>query len=44
MNATRVGITLQPEPRYCELLEPVFADEADYFEIAPETCHCPASW
>ena len=37
MSAPRIGITLQPERRYLELLEPLFVDEADYFEIAPET-------
>ncbi len=31
------GITLQPEPKYLELLEPIFHDEAEYFEITPET-------
>ena len=32
-----VGFVLQPEERYLELLEPVFGELADYFEIAPET-------
>ena len=32
----RVGITLQPDQRYLELLQSVF-DDADYFEVAPET-------
>lgn len=32
----RVGITLQPEEAYLDLLQPVF-DVADYFEVAPET-------
>jgi uncharacterized protein (UPF0276 family) len=35
MNA-RVGISLQPEVAFLELLAPVLAD-ADYFEVAPET-------
>ena len=35
-SSPRIGITLQPEVRYLELLQPVF-DDADYFEIAPET-------
>ncbi|MEZ4384862.1 MAG: DUF692 family protein, partial [Nannocystaceae bacterium] len=32
-----VGFVLQPEDAYLELLEPVFGELADYFEIAPET-------
>jgi len=32
-----VGITLQPDRRYLDLLAPLFADDADYFEVAPET-------
>jgi uncharacterized protein (UPF0276 family) len=35
-TAVRVGITLQPERRYLDLLAPLF-DEADYVEVAPET-------
>lgn len=35
-ESPRVGITLQPDERYLELLQPVF-DDADYFEVAPET-------
>lgn len=31
-----VGLTLQPEPAYLELLAPLFA-EVDYFEVTPET-------
>ena len=31
-----VGVTLQPDERYLDLLQPVF-DLADYFEVAPET-------
>lgn len=37
MVAPRIGITLQPEVKYLDLLEPLFRDEVDYFEIAPET-------
>jgi len=37
VDAPRIGITLQPEQRYLDLLEPLFFDDADYFEIAPET-------
>ncbi len=37
MRTPLVGITLQPELKYLDLLEPLFRDEADYFEIAPET-------
>ena len=37
----RVGITLQPEQRFLDLLQPVF-DEADYFQVAPETTWRPA--
>jgi hypothetical protein len=32
-----IGLTLQPEREYCEALEPLFLEEADYFEVAPET-------
>ena len=32
-----VGLTIQPEREYCELLEPLFLEEADYFEVTPET-------
>jgi hypothetical protein len=32
-----VGLTLQPERSYLELLSPLFFEEADYFEVAPET-------
>jgi len=32
-----VGFVLQPENAYLELLEPVFGELADYFELAPET-------
>ncbi|MGH7149669.1 MAG: DUF692 domain-containing protein [Planctomycetota bacterium] len=34
---TQVGLTLQPEREYCERLEPLFLEEADYFEVTPET-------
>ena len=37
MPSPRVGITLQPEQRYLDLLQPLFFDDADYFEVAPET-------
>lgn len=37
MHTPLVGITLQPELKYLDLLEPLCRDEADYFEIAPET-------
>ena len=37
----RVGITFQPERRYLDLLEPLFA-RADYLEVAPETLWLPA--
>ena len=36
MAEAEVGITLQPEQAYLELLQPAF-DDADYFEVAPET-------
>lgn len=32
-----VGFSLQPEAHFLELLEPVLADEVDYFEVTPET-------
>ena len=32
-----VGFTLQPEREYCGLLEPLFVEDADYFEVTPET-------
>ncbi len=32
-----VGLTLQPEAAYLERLAPLFDEEADYFEVAPET-------
>jgi uncharacterized protein len=34
---TAVGFTLQPEREYCELLEPLFLEDAEYFEVTPET-------
>jgi len=33
----RVGLTLQPERAYLELLAPVLREEAEYVEVAPET-------
>jgi uncharacterized protein (UPF0276 family) len=32
-----VGLTLQPEEEYLDRLAPLFEEEADYFEVAPET-------
>lgn len=32
-----VGITVQPERRYLDLLAPVFETDAELFEVAPET-------
>ncbi|MCI0586855.1 MAG: DUF692 domain-containing protein [Planctomycetes bacterium] len=32
-----VGFTLQPEREYCGLLEPLLVEDADYFEVTPET-------
>ena len=32
-----VGITLQPDRRYLDLLHPLFDDAVDYYEVAPET-------
>jgi hypothetical protein len=32
-----VGITLQPEDAFLELLGGVLREDADYFEVAPET-------
>ncbi len=37
-----VGVTLQPDEAYLELLQPVF-DDVDYFEVAPETTWRPAT-
>lgn len=34
---TLVGVVLQPDPAYLELLAPVFEEGADYYEVAPET-------
>jgi len=35
--APLVGITLQPERKYLDLLAPLFLEEAEYLEVAPET-------
>jgi len=35
--APAVGLTLQPERSYLDLLSSLFEEEADYFEVAPET-------
>ncbi len=32
-----VGLTLQPEDAYCDLLDAVLREDADYVEVAPET-------
>ncbi len=32
-----VGFTLQPEREYCERLEPLLLEDAEYFEVTPET-------
>jgi uncharacterized protein (UPF0276 family) len=37
VSGAAIGITLQPERRYLDLLEPVFVDDADYYVMAPET-------
>jgi uncharacterized protein (UPF0276 family) len=37
VSRAAIGITLQPERRYLDLLEPLFVDDADYYVIAPET-------
>ena len=36
-----IGLTLQPEDAYLDLLGPVIAEEADYYEVAPETLWYP---
>jgi hypothetical protein len=32
-----IGLTLQPDPDYLERLYPLFVDEVDVLEVAPET-------
>jgi uncharacterized protein (UPF0276 family) len=32
-----VGFTLQPDPEFLDLLDPLLRDGPDYFEVAPET-------
>lgn len=35
--AARIGLSLAPDAAWLALLEPLFADHVDYFEITPET-------
>jgi hypothetical protein len=34
---TRVGLTLQPDPVFLDLLDETISSDVDYFEVAPET-------
>lgn len=37
MDLPAIGLTLQPDRDYLERLRPLFADDVDVFEVAPET-------
>jgi len=36
-----IGLTLQPDLEYLELLEPAFREDVEYLEVCPETCWRP---